>query len=204
MPTPPSGDGPISVEAAVRVNRAVPRWRSSAAAATLLVTPTYGGQMRGTLACAVTKGGESAEALALSAELSERLGLRLVLAHAVDGIGAFGNGDGVESATMQADRQGRRAATGAPRLRARRRRPGRAKGRRPRAGSAARSDCSRGGRRPDRRRVARTQPPAPRSRKQPGPPARDRHHRAGCDRAAEIAARQRGRDVTAAPALTSQ
>lgn len=87
------------------MNRAVPRWRVSAAAATLLVTPTYGGQMRGTLICAVTKGGESADALALSAELSKRLGLRLVLAHAVDGIDAFGNGDGVESVSMQADRQ---------------------------------------------------------------------------------------------------
>lgn len=62
--------------------------------------------MRGTLVCAVTKGEESADALALSAELSERLGLRLVLAHAVNGIGALGNEDGVESVSMQADRQG--------------------------------------------------------------------------------------------------
>ena len=62
--------------------------------------------MRGTLVCAVTKSEESAEALALSAELSERLGLRLVLAHVVDGIGGLGNGDGVESVSMQADRQG--------------------------------------------------------------------------------------------------
>lgn len=62
--------------------------------------------MRGTLVCAVTKGEESAEALALSAELSERLGLRLVLAHAVNGIGEFGSEEGVESVSMQADRQG--------------------------------------------------------------------------------------------------
>ena len=62
--------------------------------------------MRGTLLCAVTKGEESADALALSAELSERLGLRLVLAHVVNGIGDLGNGDGVESVSMQADRQG--------------------------------------------------------------------------------------------------
>ena len=59
--------------------------------------------MRGTLVCAVTDGEESADALALSAELSERLGLRLVLAHAVDGIG-IGGGD--ESVTMKANRQG--------------------------------------------------------------------------------------------------
>jgi nucleotide-binding universal stress UspA family protein len=62
--------------------------------------------MRGTLVCAITKDEESGEALALSAKLSERLGLRLVLAHAVDGIGGLGTGDGVESVSMQADRQG--------------------------------------------------------------------------------------------------
>ena len=66
--------------------------------------------MRGTLLCAVTKGEESADALALSAELSERLGLRLVLAHAVDGIGEFGSEDGAESVSMQADRQGASAS----------------------------------------------------------------------------------------------
>jgi nucleotide-binding universal stress UspA family protein len=59
--------------------------------------------MRGTLVCAVTEGGESSDALALGAEVSERLGLRLVLAHAVDGIGAP---DGDESVTMKAGRQG--------------------------------------------------------------------------------------------------
>jgi nucleotide-binding universal stress UspA family protein len=58
--------------------------------------------MRGTLVCAVTEDAESADALALSTELSERLGLRLVLAQAVDGMG----GDGRESVTTQAGRQG--------------------------------------------------------------------------------------------------
>ena len=62
--------------------------------------------MRGTLVCAVTEGDERADAIALAAELSERLGLRLVLAHAVNGIGEFGHGDGVESVSMKADRQG--------------------------------------------------------------------------------------------------
>jgi nucleotide-binding universal stress UspA family protein len=64
--------------------------------------------MRGTLVCAVTYGEESADALALSAELSERLGLRLVLAHAVDGIGGGGidGRDGGESVTMKANREG--------------------------------------------------------------------------------------------------
>jgi nucleotide-binding universal stress UspA family protein len=60
--------------------------------------------MRGTLVCAVTDGDESADALALGAELSARLGLRLVLAHTVDGIDAIGHGE--ESVTMRADRQG--------------------------------------------------------------------------------------------------
>ena len=62
--------------------------------------------MRGTLVCAVAEGDERGDALALAAELSERLGLRLVLAHAVNGIGEFGHGDGVESVSMKADRQG--------------------------------------------------------------------------------------------------
>jgi nucleotide-binding universal stress UspA family protein len=62
--------------------------------------------MRGTLMCAVTEGDERADALALAAELSERLGLRLVLAHAVNGIDEFGHGDGDESVSMKADRQG--------------------------------------------------------------------------------------------------
>ena len=62
--------------------------------------------MRGTLICAVTDGDESDDALALGIELSERLGLRLVLAHAVDGIGAIGNGDGSESVTVKQNRQG--------------------------------------------------------------------------------------------------
>jgi nucleotide-binding universal stress UspA family protein len=62
--------------------------------------------MRGTLVCAVTDREESADALAVSAELSERLGLRLVLAHAVDGIDALAGGDGSESLTMKQNRQG--------------------------------------------------------------------------------------------------
>jgi nucleotide-binding universal stress UspA family protein len=65
---------------------------------------TEGGPMRGTLVCAVTDGEESEDALALGAELSERLGLRLVLAHAVDGIDGIDRDD--ESVTMKANRQG--------------------------------------------------------------------------------------------------
>jgi nucleotide-binding universal stress UspA family protein len=62
--------------------------------------------MHGTLVCAVTDDDASRDAIELGVELSERLGLRIVLAHAVDGIGEFGSGDGVESVSMKADRQG--------------------------------------------------------------------------------------------------
>jgi nucleotide-binding universal stress UspA family protein len=62
--------------------------------------------MRGTLLCAVTRDEESAGALAVSAELGERLGLRVVLVHAVNGIGEVGPADGAESVSVQADRQG--------------------------------------------------------------------------------------------------
>ena len=61
--------------------------------------------MRGTLVCAVTEEEESADVLALGAELSERLGLRLILAHAVEGIGAVGAGAENESVATRADRQ---------------------------------------------------------------------------------------------------
>ncbi len=62
--------------------------------------------MRGTLVCAITEGDESADALELGAELSRRLGLRLVVAYAADGIAASGSRDGMESVSMKGDRQG--------------------------------------------------------------------------------------------------
>jgi nucleotide-binding universal stress UspA family protein len=62
--------------------------------------------MRGTLVCAITEGDESADALDLGAELSTRLGLRLVVAYAIDGIAAAGSRDGMESVSMKGDRQG--------------------------------------------------------------------------------------------------
>jgi nucleotide-binding universal stress UspA family protein len=58
--------------------------------------------MHGTLVCAVTEGAENDEAVARASAISERLGLRLVLAHAVEGIAALGDGD--ESITMKGDR----------------------------------------------------------------------------------------------------
>ena len=62
--------------------------------------------MRGTLVCAITEGDESANALELGAELSARLGLRLVVAYAIDGIAAFGSREGMESVSLKGDRQG--------------------------------------------------------------------------------------------------
>jgi nucleotide-binding universal stress UspA family protein len=62
--------------------------------------------MRGTLVCAVTEAEESENAIALGADLSERLGLRLVLAHAVDGIAALGYAAGTESVPVKQSRQG--------------------------------------------------------------------------------------------------
>jgi nucleotide-binding universal stress UspA family protein len=59
--------------------------------------------MYGTVVCAVTDGAENDDAVAQAVALSERLGLRLVLAFVVDGIAALGNGDS-ESVTMKADR----------------------------------------------------------------------------------------------------
>ena len=59
--------------------------------------------MHGTLICAVTEGTENDEAVAQALAISERLGLRLVLTHVVDGI-ALGNGDGEESITMKGNR----------------------------------------------------------------------------------------------------
>jgi nucleotide-binding universal stress UspA family protein len=59
------------------------------------------GEMQGTLVCAVTDGVENGGAVARAVAVSERLGLRLVLAHVVDGLGGVGD----ESVTMRADRR---------------------------------------------------------------------------------------------------
>jgi len=65
--------------------------------------------MRGTMICGVTDAEEGRGALKMAAELSERLGLRLVLAHVAEGIGRVdGDGDDEEdeSVTMKANREG--------------------------------------------------------------------------------------------------
>jgi nucleotide-binding universal stress UspA family protein len=63
--------------------------------------------MRGTLICGVSDSDDGRAALDLAVELSDRLGLRLVLAHARDGIEAIdADADGAESVSMRANREG--------------------------------------------------------------------------------------------------
>jgi nucleotide-binding universal stress UspA family protein len=63
--------------------------------------------MRGTLVCAVNGNDDGRTALGMAVKLSERLGLRLVLAYVSDGIGPVAAGaDGAESVTMKANREG--------------------------------------------------------------------------------------------------
>jgi hypothetical protein len=66
--------------------------------------------MRGTLVCGVNDSDDGRRALELSVALSERLGLRLVLAHISDGIAPVaGVSDGAESVSMKGEPRGRRA-----------------------------------------------------------------------------------------------
>jgi nucleotide-binding universal stress UspA family protein len=65
--------------------------------------------MQGTIVCGVTDTDEGRQALATAVELTERLGLRLVLAHVAEGIGPLNgdsDGDGGESVTMKGGREG--------------------------------------------------------------------------------------------------
>jgi nucleotide-binding universal stress UspA family protein len=63
-------------------------------------------ELRGTLVCGVRDSADGRTALELGLKLSDRLGLRLVLAHARDGIAVAGDPDGAESVTMRFDREG--------------------------------------------------------------------------------------------------
>jgi nucleotide-binding universal stress UspA family protein len=61
----------------------------------------------GTIVCGVTDTDEGRQAVATAVGVSERLGLRLVLAYVTDGIGSLnGAVDGAESVTMKLDREG--------------------------------------------------------------------------------------------------
>jgi nucleotide-binding universal stress UspA family protein len=63
--------------------------------------------MPGTVLCAITDGEEDQGALEVATELSDRLDLRLVLAHVTPGIAPIGgDGDGNESVSMRGGREG--------------------------------------------------------------------------------------------------
>jgi nucleotide-binding universal stress UspA family protein len=63
--------------------------------------------MRGTIVCGVTDSEAGRGALSAAAELSERLGLRLVLVHVADGIGALDvNGEVSESVSTRTNGKG--------------------------------------------------------------------------------------------------
>jgi len=62
--------------------------------------------MQGTLLCGVTDTEEGLDAAPMAAELSKRLGLRLVLAHVEDGFEPIGEeGDSTESVSMRGSRE---------------------------------------------------------------------------------------------------
>jgi nucleotide-binding universal stress UspA family protein len=94
--------------AGVRGNEALARWRAGGGSATIELTRARGGKrVRGTLVCGVNDSDDGRRALELAVALSERLGLRLVLAHISDGIAPVaGVGDGAESVSMKANREG--------------------------------------------------------------------------------------------------
>ena len=63
--------------------------------------------MRGTLVCGVTDSEDSAGTVELAVELTQRLGMRLVLAHVAEGFAPIGDGVEVEeSVTMKGNRVG--------------------------------------------------------------------------------------------------
>jgi nucleotide-binding universal stress UspA family protein len=66
-----------------------------------------GGAVRGTVVCGVTDNDEGHAALELGLELSQRLGLRLVLAYVAEGLASFDGADeDSESVTMKGNRRG--------------------------------------------------------------------------------------------------
>jgi nucleotide-binding universal stress UspA family protein len=105
------GAAPIRRDASYsrgRGNEVAALWRPAARSATIeLTTAKEEERVRGTLVCGVNDSDDGRSALELAVALSERLGLRLVLAHISDGIAPVaGDGDGEESVSMKANREG--------------------------------------------------------------------------------------------------
>jgi nucleotide-binding universal stress UspA family protein len=88
------------------LNEVVCEWRRRGGTSILDgVRDSKGAPMRGTIVCGVTDTDDGRNALELAAELSERLDLRLVLAHVADGFGPTTE-EGDESVTAQKGREG--------------------------------------------------------------------------------------------------
>jgi nucleotide-binding universal stress UspA family protein len=70
-------------------------------------TTNEGGAVGGTIVCGVTDNDEGHAALELGVELSQRLGLRLVLAHVAEGLASLDDAEeDNESVTMKGNRRG--------------------------------------------------------------------------------------------------
>ena len=90
-----------------RLNEAAARYPSSARSAMVAVPKLEEVDMRGTLICGVNDNLDGRAALEMAVELSDRLGLRLVLVYARNGIEAVSpDTDGAESVSMRAHREG--------------------------------------------------------------------------------------------------
>lgn len=71
------------------------------------IQPTEEDIVRGTIVCGVTNSDEGHSALELGVKLSQRLGLRLVLAHVAEGLSPLeDHGDDNESVSMKGSRRG--------------------------------------------------------------------------------------------------
>jgi nucleotide-binding universal stress UspA family protein len=84
-------------------NQVAPLWRRAGLFANLAGVNGEGDAMRGTVVCVVIDGAQNDDAVAQAIAFSDRLGLRLVLAHVVEGITTLDHGD--ESVTMKAERE---------------------------------------------------------------------------------------------------
>ena len=87
-PRPPGAMGRRAPFRGPERNRAMALWPRAPACAIVVSPTTKEAKMHGTLICAVTDGAENDDAVAQAVAISERLGLRLVLTHVVDGIAA--------------------------------------------------------------------------------------------------------------------
>lgn len=99
----------LGLRCAATEDRAINRWRPEALAASLCRRPRAKGTMRGTILCWVQDSVHGRAALKAAADLSDRLQMRLVLAHVTDGVAAVDVNDaGENAATMRQRREASR------------------------------------------------------------------------------------------------